>query len=371
MCFNVRIKKKALILHIIIFARRNKQSPRMFRKWIEMEKWTPDLGEKYLNHTLIAKEKIHGTNLQWVVSSSGIRAAKRGGYLEEKETFFNWQLVLKQLRAVFEETFHVCARLFQLEEKDMIVRLYGELYGSHYLGIPSKVGAVQRRIFYSPNLHWRCFSLEIEHQSQFGSLCWGEIQQVAKQSQLPLVPVYAVKTWKELALDPFLIQHPIPVEIEEENLVPIKGNECEGVVFEIVDPTVTEDHFWKLRRGRPSMFKHKNPRFEEMASGRTLEQIKEKKKRTKEKMDCSEEILPYLVYNRVENYMTKFSPEEQQDVKNTGKYIQGVILDAVNEYSRDTSIQLTPKQIKALGKHLGRIVRALIEKYLECVFKNS
>jgi len=172
---------------------------------------------------------------------------------------------------------------------------------------------VQRRIFYSPNLHWRCFSLEIEYESKFGSLCWVELQQVAKQSQLPLVPVYAIKTWKEFASDSFLIKHPIPVEIEEENLVPIKGNECEGVVFEIADPNLTEDQFWKLRHKRPSMFKHKNPRFE---------QIKEKKKQTQEKTDCSKEIETYLVGNRVENYMTKFSPEEQCDIKtleNTSK----------------------------------------------------
>jgi len=71
---------------------------------------------------LIAKEKLHGTNLQWVLSSNEekkieIRAAKRSGYLEEKDTFYNWQNVLEEIRKILEDTFHVCALLFKLEEK--------------------------------------------------------------------------------------------------------------------------------------------------------------------------------------------------------------------------------------------------------------
>lgn len=266
-----------------------------------MDKWTPELGEKYASRTLIAKDKIHGTNLQWVISyddkdeAMTIQAAKRGGYLGEKEKFCSWQQVREQLRTVFVDTFHVCSKLFRLPQKEMTLRLYGELYGGEYKGIKSKITPIQRRIFYSPNLHWRCFSAEVEFQSQFGSLCWKELEQVARESKLPLVPVYAIKTWKELALDSLLVMHPIPVEVEGENLPPMEGNQCEGVVFEVVDPKLTEDQLWTLRRKRPVMFKHKNPRFEEIASGRTAEEVKEKKENSREKRCFSKDsTLSYL-----------------------------------------------------------------------------
>jgi hypothetical protein len=171
-----------------------------------------------------------------------------------------------------------------------------------------------------------------------------------------LVPVYATKTWKELAVDPELVTHSIPVQLEGEDLPILKENECEGVVLEVVDA----DQLWTLRAKRPLMFKHKNPRFQEMATGRSIEDIFQPKE--KKKTD-SDNILPYICLNRVENYMTKLSLEEQQDRTKIGQHIVGVLQDAANEYGRDSGVQLDAKQTKSLGKNLGRNVRLLIEQW--------
>lgn len=167
-----------------------------FRKFGDMQNWTEVHARKHQG-TAVFKEKIHGTNLQWIIhqrdeKATCIHVGKRTAYLDDSDKFFNWQTVKKRLQPILEHTFEIICQAYSVSAVHGVVRLYGELYGGEYPGYPKSSMPVQRRIYYSPNLKWRCFTAEIENRldNTFSHLGWKELVAIATETQLPLVPVF-------------------------------------------------------------------------------------------------------------------------------------------------------------------------------------
>lgn len=300
---------------------------------------------------VIATEKIHGTHLQFIITSTTILTAKRNGMLSD-EKFYDFQKVRKSLTPVLRSSWEYASTLFG--DSQGVLRIFGELYGGRYPGIKSPAGQhkeVQTRIWYSPLITWRAFA------AKFGAswMSWDQLTTLSLETKLPLVPVYKRGVWKDLKEDPTLHTHPIPIEMEKnETLFPIDGNLSEGVVL----------NFLPDQEGKPTLLlKFKNPQFQERATGKskTAFQAKKEKKQDK-KTQITSEIEALLVYNRVENYMTKLLPSEAYDKKQLGNHIRGVIQDAVDEYHLKHSL-LATRDFKSLGSPLGRLTKDLILKW--------
>lgn len=347
------------------------EPPSDFRKFSEIENWNPIWTEKYAEKLCVAKEKIHGTNLQWVIDlvddKPRIRAGKRSTYLAEEDKFYEWQEMREKLRQVLIDSLWEVAASFKFNPRESKLRVYGELYGGEMPGFPPpKTAPVQRRIFYTPNKKWRAFAAEIQCGQEFVNLAWKDMCAISEKTGLPLVPVYASGKLTDFDV-PDLIRHPIPVEIEKEDLPRLPGNYSEGVVFEFID---RDRALFERVRKRPIMFKYKNPEFEERATGKTKDQRLNKHRREilekkKGKDYLISEIAPYVQYNRVENYMTKILATQVHDNKYLGSHINGILSDAAQDYMKDKHVSLTAKQIGSLGTGLGRIAKELILKWRE------
>lgn len=358
----------------------DKKTKIKFRKWPEMQNWKLEWDAKYADRLAIVKEKIHGTNMQWIIYQDQvgdqemegrykyvILGAKRTGFLKEEDTFYDWQIIRQKLQPILQNTLLQCATSFNLLPQHVVLRLYGELYGGTYPGVKSPQGQhkpIQRRIYYSPHIHWRAFAAEIEfkEKNEYSFLLWDELVEISNIVKLPLVPVYIRDVWKKLKYED-LIEHPIPVDVENENLKPLVNNMNEGVVVEWVDPEIRK---WTFRSstGRPSMFKCKGEKFLEVSTGKTREQTENKKKKVEDQITIlANKIKLFLVRNRVENYMTKQLPSEAQDIKNMGLYIKEILQDAVQAYSTEENATLSEKQVHKLAKPLGRHIKDLINEW--------
>jgi Rnl2 family RNA ligase len=113
-------------------------------------------------------EKIHGSNFSFVYdhTTSQIKYAKRTGFIEPSDHFFNYQLILPET-----------VNKIQLIINDILLThhsintiiIYGELFGGIYPNIVNSVIPVQKGIYYSPNIHFIAFDIKIIYNNQTDS----------------------------------------------------------------------------------------------------------------------------------------------------------------------------------------------------------
>lgn len=91
----------------------------------------------------IVQEKIHGSNFSFYVSESGIKCAKRTGFIEEWESFFDYKKVL-------EDNSFALIELQKEIGKDIIV--FWELFGSN----------VQKEVYYCDDTRFYAFDIVVD-----------------------------------------------------------------------------------------------------------------------------------------------------------------------------------------------------------------
>ncbi len=116
-----------------------------------------------------ATEKIHGANFSIYFIDGQIKFAKRNGFLEENEWFYNYQIIKPKL----EKNIKLLSQ--KLGYKNIVV--YGELFGGYYPPnpktfnlterinekgfciVPFEQRAIQEGIYYSPNIEYIVFDI--------------------------------------------------------------------------------------------------------------------------------------------------------------------------------------------------------------------
>lgn len=174
----------------------------------------------YSNEEYIVTEKVHGANFSFWLSEENneviIRCAKRSGWIEDSEKFFNYKPVLDKYKQSL-------ITLYQDLSVDTLV-VYGELYG----------GNIQSGMCYKEEQDFIAFDVIGSNN--------GEYQVISKDIMFELLETYNIPTTPIIGIYPTL-KEALDVKESFTSLLCREGfegkdehKEAEGVVIEPVTP---------------------------------------------------------------------------------------------------------------------------------------
>lgn len=305
--------------------------------------------EGYGDETFIVQEKAHGANLSiWTVDGQSFRIAKRTAFLEEGETFFNYEEVIEKLNTQLSNLWKAVFERY--EAKDMV--LYGELLGGYYPHpeVDKVKGAVmvQKGVYYTPENLFYAFDLTINE---------GEIVPVEEANALfEEFGFFYAKTLCRGSLEEVLA-YPNEFETTLPKLLGypfIEGNTCEGTIIRPVNEI-------RLRTGKRVLFKNKNEKWSE------IKKVVRKPEGPKEPqvvtpvMELQKEIILYVTENRLENVISKIGDVSEKDL---GKLMGLFCNDVIEEFEKDFEKRLAAfekKERKQITKYITPKVLGLVK----------
>ncbi len=112
-------------------------------------------------------EKVHGSNFgfHWFQESNSIKYLKRSSFIENNDPFFNYKAMLPQTLPKIEMIIKMLNEKYSIHGLEEII-IFGELFGGIYPNIKSKYKAIQKEVYYSPDLHFYAFDIYIKKNNK-------------------------------------------------------------------------------------------------------------------------------------------------------------------------------------------------------------
>lgn len=171
-------------------------------------------------------EKIHGANFSiYLTRSNEIKCAKRTGFLNENEIFFNYYQVIERIR---HNLWSLASELFASNENIHYLIIFGELFGGGYPGYDNCF-PIQQGIWYSPEIEFAIFDI-CEVSDEMSYLPYSRtISLCEKHNLFVLKPLY-IGSYQEASQYDINFQSTIPslLSLTLENL---PHNQAEGIVI--------------------------------------------------------------------------------------------------------------------------------------------
>lgn len=292
-------------------------------------------------------EKVDGSNLSFWVKEGIITPARRTGFLESDENFYNYQTVLEKYRDKL-------VRLASIVPSSTVI-VYGELFGGSY-NHPDvlkdlKAKRVQDRIQYCPHNDFYVFDIYImDENSKFNSfyLSHSMLEALCENEGLLYAKSIFTGTFDEcLKFDNRFITT-IPAIFD---LPPIENNYAEGVVIKPNDPLY-------FKNGDRVILKNKIEEFAEIT------------KIPKEKEPLPPEVTSAI--GRLNNYITEsryyavVSKLGEVTIKDFSYIMKEYTADIMKDFIKDYLEYLElPKEVqkqitKAMGKSAADVIRHLL-----------
>lgn len=293
----------------------------------------------------VVTEKVHGANFSfWVYKNleSGkidIKCAKRGGWIEEDEKFFNYTLVLEKYRPMLEK--------LRNDLLDDFV-IYGEMYG----------GNIQSGVCYKLEQDFVAFDMRWINADESLSLPLDKLTTLTlgKDYNIPVTPLIGVyDSFEEaLAIEESFTSKLIREDFNGEE----KHKEAEGVVIEpdtaVYEPNGSRVYLKKktkrfLEKGGKPSIKHKSPVV-------LQESVKVK----------LEEALVFLNRNRFESVISKIGEVSIKDIgKVMGLMTQDIIVDMEKDLEQPADSWFETKGEKQLFmKNLQKTAQDFVKPIL-------
>ena len=292
----------------------------------------------------VVTEKVHGANFSfWVtkddMGSVNIKCAKRSGWIEEDEKFFNYKSVLEKYRPMLEKL-----RGDVLD--DFVV--YGELYG----------GNIQNGMCYALDQDFIAFDIRWIEEDGSLSVPLDKLTVLTLDTdyQIPVVPLIGVyDTFEEaLAVEESFTSKLIRPDFDGKDV----HKEAEGVVIEPNNPTFEPNgsrvYLKKktkrfLEKGGKSTIKHKSPVV-------VQESVKNK----------LEDATVFLNRNRFDSVVSKIGEVSIKDIgKVMGLLTQDIVVDMEKDLEQPVESWFETKGEKQLFmKNLQKTVQDFIKPIL-------
>ena len=293
----------------------------------------------------VVTEKVHGANFSfWVYKDlkSGkidIKCAKRSGWIEDEEKFFNYKLVLEKYRPMLEKL-----RDDQLDDFVM----YGEVYG----------GNIQSGMCYKLEQDFVAFDMRWINEDGSLSLPLSKLKVLTLDEyyNIPVTPLIGVYDSFEEALS---VEESFTSKLICENFDGAeKHKEAEGVVIEpdvaVYEPNGSRVYLKKktkrfLEKGGKPNIKHKSPVV-------LQESVKVK----------LEEALVFLNRNRFESVVSKIGEVYIKDIgKVMGLLTQDIVVDMEKDLEQDVDSWFETKGEKQLFmKNLQKTIQDFVKPIL-------
>ena len=229
----------------------------------------------------IATEKIDGSNFS--VYSNGVETkfAKRTGFLQSEEWFFNYQSISLELAQKAHKIYHI----FKLKNANLnFVVIYGELCGGFYPEdtknwkgpIPSRINekgvviipleqrAIQEGVYYSDKIKHIIFDIAlIDNEKNIQYLEYNDMVNVCGEVKLPYTPILAKGSLKKMLDYSLDFNSTIPSLF---GLKCLDNNNAEGIVIRPSE--------WKGNGEERPMLKRKSKSFKQFSGDFNIDKIR-------------------------------------------------------------------------------------------------
>jgi len=295
----------------------------------------------------VVTEKVDGSNLSFWISDTDIKVARRTGFLEPDENFYNYQSVLAKYKDYFFDIKHLWFK------NSLYIVIYGELFGGVYNhpDVPKVPNAVkvQARIQYCPHNDFYPFDIYVVNEDAKSYIPHRDVERIFAGGVLPYAESLFRGTFDEcLAYD---INFPTTIP-DFYGLPSIEGNNTEGVVIKPELPLY-------FRTGDRVILKNKVEDFSEI----------------KQPRDKLPEVLPPEVSEAIEivnkyitesRYYSVISKLGEVTIKDFGNVMKEYTTDVMNDFIKDfPEYNEFPKEMqKKVTKDLGKAAADLIRRLL-------
>ena len=293
----------------------------------------------------VVTEKVHGANFSfWVYKNVetkeiDIKCAKRSGWIEEGEKFFNYKSVLEKYRPMLEK--------LRGDVLDNFV-IYGELFG----------GNIQSGMCYSLEQDFVAFDMRWINED--GSLGWAldklTMLTLKDDYNLPVTPLIGVyDTFKEA----LAVEESFTSKLIRQDFDGKEGHkEAEGVVIEpnnaVYEPNGSRVYLKKktkrfLEKGGKPNIKHKVPMLLQESVQLKLD-----------------EALLFLNNNRFDSVVSKIGEVSIKDIgKVMGLLTQDIVVDMEKDLEQSVDLWFETKGEKQLFmKNLQKVVQDFVKPIL-------
>lgn len=311
--------------------------------------------EGYGALTYVVQEKVHGANCCFVTDGTGVDFAKRTGYVEAGEKFYNYEDLLARYSERVKGLFSRAKEKYPEMES---IFAYGEMMGGKYphpdVKNDPKVMNIQKGVFYCPNHEFYGFDIYIRMPATGRYLAVGEVNALFAESGFIYAKTLFEGTIEECLAYPNTFQSKVA---EWMGLPPIEGNICEGIVIRPAEPAY-------FGNGARLLLKSKNSKFAEKKS------VKKRQPALFVEPTYSNELnalLPatedYVTENRLDNVISKIGQVSLP--KDLGRLIGLFSKDILDDFLKEQSgayAALEKSEQKILNRHINKLATDLIKK---------
>jgi Rnl2 family RNA ligase len=298
----------------------------------------------YDNVEWIATEKVHGSNFSVTIYKDEyddvkVVAGKRTAFLEENEKFNSYESVVEKYKKGFINLYEMIPKI----DTEVVVRVYGELYGGAYPGYKNNMPAVQKGIYYAPYNDFIIFDISIN-----GSY-------ISYDMVVAYCSTVGLQYIRELARGKLDDLRTMSSEFEStiyelHGLEKVKDNFAEGYILKPNEPL----YFPSKSR---VILKNKHPKFSEKVHKKYHDVISDAFDVTDDIKNKIEIGLSYLNENRMNNVLSKLSDDE----KTHQSKISGLLMkDALEDMFKDHQIELVGKEKKYIYTELRKVSDKLV-----------
>lgn len=327
----------------------------MFKKYTSIENtYREEFLDRIKGHffgkdEFVVQEKAHGSNLSyWTRNGEDFHAAKRTGPLTEDEKFYNFQLILSEIKPQLQHIWNdLKQEIPDLEQLTFFGEVIGGTYPHPEVAKDKAAIRVQKGVFYSPKNHFFAFDLMINADRY---LDIDVANNYFEKYQLLHAKTIFRGSIEDCLNYPNEFQSRIPNELGLPEIVP---NIVEGVV---IKPAKTR----YFNNGTRVVLKNKNQKWSEKE--KFGKRIKVEEPLPEKVVKLQEAILTYVTENRLNNVLSKIGEVTQKDFgKVLGMFNKDVVEDFLKDY-HEIMDELEKKEAKSVTKSYQKVAAELVRK---------
>ena len=311
--------------------------------------------EGYDSLQYVVQEKVHGANCCFVTNGETVQFAKRTGWVEAGEMFYDYEELVERY---IEKTI----KLFHRVKKDYAdmtnLSIFGEMFGGKYphpdVSNDKKVMCIQKGVLYSPKHEFYAFDLCVQVSDSRKYLSVNEISEYFETGGFLYAKTLFQGTLEECLSYPNAFESKIAGWL---GLPAIEDNTCEGVVIRPIETVY-------FGNGSRLLLKNKNSKFEEKKS------IRKRQPRLFAEPTYSDElnvllvvVESYVTENRLNNVISKIGnisvPKDFGRL--IGLFSKDILEDFLKEHESEYALVEKSEQ-KILNRHINKLATQLIKK---------
>lgn len=332
----------------------------MFKKYNSIENtYRDEFLERIKTHgfwenEFVVQEKVHGSNLSyWTNDGKTFFSGKRTGIIENNENFYNYEIVLENIKPKLELLWKNLKTDFPTLSQ---LTIFGELFGGTYphpeIEIDKKAITVQKGIFYSPKNHFYAFDILINSETYLDV-------DLANKHLEKVNLLHAKTIFKGSIVECMKHKNDFDSTIPKELGLPkLEPNIVEGVVIRPIQTSY-------FNNGVRVILKNKNEKWSE--NKKYHKSINQSEEATEKIIKLQEAIKTYVTENRLNNVLSKIGEVTPKDFgKLLGMFNKDIVDDFTKDYLNHLE-ELDKKEVKQINKSIGSIAMELVKNKIKSI----